>query len=419
MAVLSSLTPASINRVFYDDRIEDIPFDDETDLVAINIETYTAARGYQIASKYRKRNIKVVLGGFHATLMPDEASLHADAVLIGEAEGVWSQLLEDLKKNKLKKTYEREKGSAIEYVIPDRSIFHGKKYPKISLVETGRGCMFGCEFCSVTHFFKKSYHPRPLDIIVKEIKQLHNKIVFFVDDNIGSDRKRARELFNALIPLKIYWISQVSMDICNDEELLKLMKKSGCQGVLIGFESLDSDVLTRMGKGVNRAIKSYDYVVKKLHSYNIEIYATFVMGYGETKKVFQDTLRFGVRNKLLYLAFNHLVPFPGTPIYAKLESERRLLYKKWWLEPGYRFGDVAFHPTNMSSSELTNLCLSYRYKFFNLRSILRRLLNRVHWANHIKIQAYAILNFMANHETTTRRSLLIGGAPNLIKKNHE
>lgn len=411
LAVLSSLTPSSVSRVMYDDRIEEIPFDEATDLAAINVETYTAARAYQIAHEYRKRNVKVVLGGFHATLMPEEASHHADTVIVGEAEGVWGSLLDDLSEGRLKEIYRGDGESAIGTQMPDRSIFRGKGYPRISLVETGRGCRYGCEFCSVSAFFRRTYKARAIESIVQEIKQLKNTMIFFVDDNIGADRRRAKELFNALIPLKIKWMGQVSMDICDDEEALLLMRKSGCQGVLIGFESLDFSVLNKMGKSVNRTAEEYERVVRKLHRHNIEIYATFVMGYDDTEQAFRDVYKFGVDNKLLYLAFNHLVPFPGTPLYLRLEKEGRLLNDKWWLKPGYRFGDVVFRPSAMSAAALTDLCLKYRSSFYNPNSILKRLANKVHWSSPLKLQAYAYMNLSARDEAAARRSLLIGGAP--------
>ncbi|MBN2120777.1 MAG: radical SAM protein [Candidatus Omnitrophica bacterium] len=409
IAVLSSLTPKAIQRVLYDDRLEDIPFDEPTDLVAINMETYTAARAYQIAGEYRRRNVKVVLGGFHATLMPDEALSYADAVVVGEAEGVWGELLDDFSAGRLKRFYKQNETVVIKDLIADRSIFNGKKYINLSLVETGRGCKFGCEFCSVARFFDSKYKKRSIDAIVKEIKQLKNRMIFFVDDNIGIDSNHAKNLFRALIPLKIKWMSQVSMHICNDEELLGLMVKSGCQGVLVGFESLNPVSLQKMGKEVNQIIKDYKFVVRQFHRHNIAIYATFIMGYDDTEQTFKDVYRFGLDNKLMYLAFNHLVPFPGTPLYKRFKRQGRLLYDKWWLKPGYRFGDLVFHPSTMSADELTGLCLKYRYAFFSLWSNLRRLLNKAHWSSPQRFLAYIVLNLFANRETAARRSLIIGG----------
>lgn len=412
IAVLSALTPPKITRVFYDDRLEEIPFGEAVDLVAINMEAYTAARAYQIADEFRCRNVTVVLGGVHATLMPEEATNHADSVVIGEAEEVWGQLLNDFSSGRLQKFYKAEDCSTIRDIIPDRSIFQGKKYLPLVLVETARGCRFRCEFCSVAAYYKSQYKTRSIDIIVKEISEIKKKTIFFVDDNICLDRDRSKRLFQVLIPLKIKWVSQVSMHICKDYELLSLMKKSGCQGVLIGFESMNRNVLHNMKKDANQTNTDYGFVVSQFHRYGMAIYATFVMGYNDTVANFEEIYRFGIAKRILYVAFNHLVPFPGTPLYERLEREKRLKYEKWWLEPSYRFGDVVFNPTNLSAEELTDLCWKYRYKFYNLASSARRLAGRIYWLSFYRLLVYIMLNIRAKAEFTARRRLLIGGWDN-------
>ncbi|NOX97454.1 MAG: radical SAM protein [Nitrospirae bacterium] len=410
IAVLSALTPTKTKRVFYDDRLESVPFNEKTDLVAINMEAYTAFRAYQIADEFRRRNVTVVLGGVHATLMPEEAITHADSVLIGEAEGVWGKLLDDFSCGKLQKFYKDDSCRSVKDVIPDRSIFQGKNYLNIALVETGRGCGFECEFCSVTKYYNGQYKMRSIDIIIEELMTVRNKPIFFVDDNISLYPERAKKLFRSLIPLKIKWMSQMSMHVCKDEELLELMKKSGCLGVLIGFESMNKDALRIMKKNANQAVKNYDFVVNQYHRHNIAIYATFVMGYDDTTAdTFKEIYRFGIENKLIYLAFNHLVPFPGTPLYDRLKRENKLKYDRWWLEPGYRFGEVVFKPENISAEELTSLCWEYRYKFFSLNSNLKRLANKVHWSSLPRFLTYMMLNFGAKREITARKGLLIGG----------
>lgn len=409
IGVLSALTPPGIQKVFYDDRVEDIPYEEPTDLVAINAETYTAARAYQIAYEYRKKNVKVILGGFHPTLMPEEAVQYADAVLIGHAEGVWQDVLDDVRAGRLNKFYQTRDTKDAFCVPPDRSIFEGKGYPRLSLVETGRGCCFGCEFCSITHFFQRTYKSRPIEDVVEEIKKLGKKTIFFVDDNIGVNRERSKKLFKALIPLKIKWISQVSMGVAHDEEFLRLMKKSGCQGVLIGFESFNPETLRIMGKDVNKTYETYDKVVQQFHKYGLPIYATFVMGYRDSEEDFEKIYRFGIRNKVTYIAFNHLMPFPGTRLYERLEREGRLRTPKWWLEPNYRFGDVVYNPENISAEELTELCLKYRYKYFNLHSILRRMFHGMYLFDLFLLFSYLLLNLTAKHQAKARRDLIIGG----------
>src|SRR4051812_43905063 len=240
-ATLAGLTPKDVDVRFYDDRMELIPFDEPTDLVAISVETYTAKRAYQIASSYRARGVPVVMGGFHAALCPDEVALHAEAVVIGEAELLWPRVLDDARHGRLEKFYRQAERPSLAALNPDRSIFRGKRYLPIGLVEAGRGCHFKCEFCAVQTVFNSTQTRRPIDKIIAELKTLRHekKLFFFVDDNITSNMEQAKEFFRALVPLKIRWVSQSSINAAHDEEFLELLARSGCQGVLIGFESLN------------------------------------------------------------------------------------------------------------------------------------------------------------------------------------
>jgi radical SAM superfamily enzyme YgiQ (UPF0313 family) len=410
IAVLSALTPPGISKSFFDDRLEDIRYEEPTDLVAINVETYTAKRAYQIAACYKKKGVPVVMGGFHATLLSEEVSRHADAVVVGAAEGVWEQVIRDTQEGMLQKKYHAREQDQDKYVPAERSIYRHKPYSNLNLIETGRGCCFKCEFCSVTHFFRHNYTPRAIEDIVSEIRSLKSKNIFFIDDNIAADPKRARQLFKALLPLKIRWVSQISMQIYQDNELLTLMQESGCAGVLIGFESLKPATLNAMQKDVNKHNLQYAEVVSQFHKHKIAIYATFMFGYSETEEDFQQVYNFGVENKLLYLAFNHVTPFPGTPLYARLKKEGRLLYDRWWLADNYYFGQLTFLPNNTSPEQLTALCFKYRYKFFSLNSIFKRLLgNRNYWQSFLHWLAFLYLNGTAKRETRSRQCLLIGG----------
>ena len=410
IAQLASLTPKDIKLEFFDDRVEEIDYQTDTDLVAINIETYTAKRAYEIARKFRERGKKIIMGGFHATLNPDEVIQHADIVLVGEAENIWDQIIKDFRNNNLQKKYQSEVRPKLDGLIPDRSIYKDKKYLKLGLVEAGRGCYYNCNFCSVTNFYNHSYTPRSIKDIVKEIKQLDNKYYFFVNDNICADFKYAKELFRALIPLKIKWVSQASINIARDEELLDLMKKSGCIAVLIGFESLDTESLKEMQKPAINRTDIYDKSIKKIYKYGINIYATFVFGYTEKdEKIFEQTYQFAKKHKFLLVAFNHLVPFPGTPLYKKLDQENKLIYKKWWLEPHFRFGDVAFRPDNISPEKLAGLCHIYRREFYSLSSLWRRLLNfKTNFRSFNAFYIFFLVNIISRIDARKRKGLPLG-----------
>jgi radical SAM superfamily enzyme YgiQ (UPF0313 family) len=407
MAVLAGLTPDDIEVNFYDDRLEVIPYNEKTDLVAINVETYTARRSYQIAANFRQRGVPVILGGYHPTLMPEEAAQFADSVLIGEAEDVWREAINDTKSKSVKKFYRSVQRPILNGTKPRRNIFAGKRYIPITLIESGRGCGFSCAFCSVTSFYKHSYNSRPIEEIVKEIELTRKKDIFFVDDNITADFVHAKKLFRALIPLKINWISQGSINMATDEELLALMKKSGCLGLLIGFESLNEENLAQMGKSWNIRSGEYEIALRKFREIGIVIYGTFIFGYdGDTNDSIRKTLDFALNQKLFLAAFNHLVPFPGTPLYGQLESQKRLLTEKWWLDANYKFGDVAFRPKNFTPQGLSDACMKAREDFYKLSSVLRRATDFQNNCRNLSMAVkYFVYNLFSQREIRNRQGL--------------
>ena len=325
IALLSALTPAEWERTFFDDRLEPIDYEKPTDLVAISIETFTACRGYEIAREYRKRKVPVIIGGYHATFCPDEVLKNADAVCVGEAEGIWQDILDDALAKRLSGKYIAPRTSNLIEIHPDRSVFDGRNYFKIALVETGRGCHFKCSFCSITAFHQATYRRKSVDFIVDEIKEIKEKVIFFVDDNIVGDNQNLEALFKALVPLKIKWVSQASLNLTKNEELLDLMVKSGCEGLLVGFESLNRENLKRVGKSVNLAC-DYEQAIKILRRHGIPVYGTFMFGLdGDSTTVIADTVKFARKQKLFMAAFNHVVPFPGTPLYEELLEQNRLI----------------------------------------------------------------------------------------------
>ncbi len=410
-ATIAGLTPDDVDISFYDDRMEKIPYHLPTDAVVISIETYTAKRAYQIASQYRKRKIPVIMGGFHATLMPEEVTQYAEAVVVGEAEPLWAQVIEDLKKSNLQRVYRSEKRPGLENIKPDRSIFKGKKYLPIGLIETGRGCPHSCDFCAIASFFDSSHRSRPVDDIVQEILSLKKEknVFFFVDDNFIGNKKHAKELMRALIGLNVRWITQMSIDGAWDDELLELMDRSGCMGVLIGFETLNSDNLALMNKDFNASHGGYIKALEKLNQYNIRIYATFVFGYDhDTRESFEETVKFAIEQKFYIAAFNHLTPFPSTPLYEKLKSEGRMIYSNWWLDDNYRYNDVPFNPKNLLPQEITDLCVESRYEFYSVKSIFKRVLSATNRKNGFMLRNYFPINWMHRSDVSGRNGYPLG-----------
>src|SRR5262245_20116604 len=204
-ATIAGLTPPDIDIRFYDDRMEPIPFDERTDLVAISVETYTARRAYQIASEYRRRRVPVVMGGFHPTLCPDETTEYAESVVVGEAEGIGRRVIDDFRQGRMERVYRAERRPSLASVRPDRRIFRGKRYLPIGLVEAGRGCHFKCDFCAVQAVFNSTQTRRPLDRVIEEITSIRDsrKLFFFVDDNITSNLAEAKAFLRELAPLNI------------------------------------------------------------------------------------------------------------------------------------------------------------------------------------------------------------------------
>ena len=391
---IAAITPDDIEIKFYDDRVEEINFEEDADLVAITVETYTAKRAYFISSKFRKRGIPVIMGGFHPTLVPNECAKYADSIVIGEVEGVWNNLINDVKNNNLKPFYQKILTSFPKGIMPKRAIYNDKKYLPVCLIESARGCPYNCEFCSVTNFYNHNYKIRPIDDFIKDMKTSGKKTFFIVDDNIVADIKRTKELLRAMIPLNIIWAGQGSIHVAEDEELLYLLKKSGCKMLLIGFESLNKKALNKMNKKWNLTIGEYDKLIANIYKYDIGIYATFVFGYGdEDEETFKNTYKFALKNKFLFGTFNHLLPFPGTPLYERLKKENKLLYKKWWLKDNYKYGDISFKPDKLSPEELRDLCVKYRRKFFSTSSILKRALN---FRGNLKSPSFAMIYFVQN-----------------------
>ena len=371
IAVLNSLTPENIERELFDDRIELINYDTKTDLVVITVETYTAKRSYQIAEEFRKRGVTVVMGGYHVTLIPEEAEQHADCIVTGNAEGIWSELLNDYRRNQLKKVYHG--GSGFADILPDKSIFNGKKYLPVSLVEIGRGCVHSCEFCAVSRYYRHHYYCRNHDQILSDVMRSNHKYHFLVDHNLIADHNKAKLIFEKITPLNIKWAGQGTLAIARDMELLKKMKKSGCEIILIGFESLEEESLRQMNKTWNKAMGERGELVKRIHSAGIGIYATFVFGYdGDTPKTFENTLEFAKKHHFYTAAFNHLLPFPGTNLYQRLKEENRLLHKQWWLDGDYHYGELAFKPKHLSPEQLSSLCRNTRKEFSSLPVVLHR-----------------------------------------------
>ena len=366
---LAALTPNRFEVSIVDENVEELNFDEEVALVGITVMTATSSRSYKTADRYREKGITVVLGGFHPSALPEEAIQHADSVVIGEAEEIWSQLLRDFELGKIKEFYRRKEFANLENLpIPRRDLLKRRSYRLFNTIETTRGCTFNCSFCSVSSHFGNSCRFRPVEDVVKEVKSLKGKYLFFVDDNIVGDPGRTRKLFKALIHCKKKWIGQGSLTFAYNEELVKLAAKSGCIGMFIGFESISQASLREVGKSFN-VVKQYGETIKRMHTYEISVHGAFIFGFdNDDKGVFERTVEFINENKLDSVSFSALVPFPGTPLYQKLSKENRIETKDW-----SKYGGAVFQPKLMSREELNEGCKLAWKECYSFKSIFRRL----------------------------------------------
>lgn len=372
LTTIAALTPPEIEVAITDENVEPIDFDEEVDLVGLTAMTMHAPRAYEIADRFRARGISVVMGGLHASSLPQETKQHVDAVLIGEAEGVWKKLLHDFQNGHLKPFYKSNHFCSFEaQPHPRLDLLKKKRYWTINCVQATRGCPFSCDFCSVAHFFGNTYRYRPVDEVIEEIKSLPPGYFTFVDDNIMGKPTYAKELFQKLTPLKRKWTSQGSLNMAKDTKLLKMAKDSGCSALFVGIESLSQDNLSSMNKSINH-VSQYEEAIKKIRDHGIMVAGSFIFGFDyDDEAVFERTVKFCEKNKIELPIFFILTPAPGTRLYQRMEKEGRILHKDW---SKYNGSNVVFKPKLLSEETLSS---GYGWAFreiYSYQSMAKRIL---------------------------------------------
>ena len=370
LPTLAALTLKDWEVEILDARVTPVDYNARVDLVGITGFTAEMPSAYEIADNFRKNGVKVVMGGVHVSAMSDEALQHADTVVIGEAELIWDNLLEDFKTGKLKQRYKADNLCDMKnMVIPRRDLLNRKMYSGFNTLQATRGCPFNCDYCAVTAFFGHEFRVRPIDEVIAEIKGFDTKEFFFMDDNIVGRPKYAKELFQRLIPLKITWGSQASITMAKDPELLNLYARSGGKYAFIGLESLSQKNLESMHKGWNSA-KDYKEAIKKIQDAGINVVGSFVFGLDEDDKtVFKTTFDFIMETRMDAAQFHILTPLPGTVTYGILQKQGRIIDRDW---AKYHTGEVVFQPKGMTVEELQN---GYYWIFRNtytIKNILKR-----------------------------------------------
>ncbi len=351
LPTLAALVPPELNAevTLVDEGVDEIHLDAEADLVGISAITGTSLRAYEIAAHFRKRGIPVVLGGVHPTLLPQEAQRHADVLVTGYAEESWPQLLRDWQAGTLKAHYMQRPGLKLANLpLPRRDLMDGGGFTAMHTIEATRGCVHHCEFCVVPSAWGKPLQ-RPVGEVIEELRHFKAKRLIFLDLNLIADIPYAKELFTALIPLKLKWGGLATTLITRDPELLELAAKSGCKGLLIGFETLSESALKGMHKAFNLKQDYYE-VVRRLHAHDIAVMGTFVFGFDQdTRHTIEEVVDFVQTAHIDLPRYAIQTPFPGTPLFNRLQIEGRILTEDWTLYDGQH---VVYLPTHMSPQDL-------------------------------------------------------------------
>jgi len=375
LTILASLFPKNYEVKIVNEVIEEIDFESEVDLVGITALTCVSQRAYEVADRFREKGVKVILGGVHPSLLPEEAKEHGDSVFIGEAEGRLEKVLKDFEAGMLQPFYRDHQWHDLKGMPLPRRDLLGKRYsPVFKAIETTRGCPHRCDFCSVPTINGKRYRPRPLDEIDQELSSIIKKrgeYLFVADDNVAAREDYALGLFDIFKHHGVKWMGFATVQIAKNENLLRKAKESGCISLFIGFESLIQENLDDVSK---RFVNTEELprLVRIIQGHQIGIHGSFIFGFdGDDRQVFRKTVEFVQKNNVELPTFSILTPFPGTPLLKRMEQESRIIDCNW---SHYDMSHVVFRPKKMTVQELQEGYLWAQKYACAPRSILKRLL---------------------------------------------
>ena len=394
LPLLAALTPDDWETELIYEVIEDVPFDTDADLIGVSTMGHGVIRSIDIAKEYRRRGKTVILGGYMASIMPEEAVKYCDSLIIGDAELVWQQMLSDFENGKLKKTYEKPlEGNWYSTPSPRFDLLEGKNLGDFLPVQAGRGCPNSCSFCSVSCLYSGRYVKRPLPEVIRDIEQIKSlgyKKILLLDDNIFSDRKYLDSLLDTLIKLDISWMSQCEITIGKDNDLLEKLQKSGCTTLSFGLESISRESLISMDKGW-AVPAEYDSLIQNIRNHGIDVSTEMVVGgEGDTLESIRMTKDFIERNKISVPRFYILTPFPGTRFFDQIKEEGRLVNNDIY---SYDGTSAVYRPKNMTPDELTQAYWELYSELFTIKSIIKRNIFR---KEMLKTPARCIFNMGVN-----------------------
>jgi len=368
---VAAATPAGWDIVLADEVHEDVPFDANFDVVGITAMTHQAYRAYEIADRFRSQGVTVVLGGIHPTVLPEEAGLHADAVVIGEAEPVWASLLGDFTEGKMQKAYRAVISEGGNLSIPwgRRDIFSGKKYLTTQTLQASRGCPYDCPFCITTNYFGKSFRYRDPDDVLAELRTFSGRLVVFLDDNILGDAARAKPILAGMKGMGVKWGGQANLRFAEDPEAVRLLADSGCIGIFVGIESMAGEHANHPKTGSRY---SQSDLIKRIRDTGVVVEASMIFGFDDHDEgVFERTVRFLEDCKPSLPTFHILTPYPGTALFEKFDGEGRLLHKDW---TRYDHGQVVFRPRLMTPEQLYKGWQQARWEAYRWPKIIDRVM---------------------------------------------
>jgi radical SAM superfamily enzyme YgiQ (UPF0313 family) len=401
LELLAARTPPDWDVRIIQEPFDRIDFDAEVDLVGITVVTNTANRAYEIADEYRKRGKKVIMGGIHPTILPQEALDHCDAVCLAEGETIWPDILQDFQNGRLQPLYKQDQLTDLEnypLINHEKIARRRSRFFDIGTIETSRGCPYDCDFCSVSIIHGRKIRNRALKPVLKEMESINNRILFFVDNNIISSVPYAKQLFREMVPLKKRWTAQATIAFAKDRELVRLASDAGCFGLLVGLESVVDEGFQQYKKSL-KSLEELKEALKLLKDHGITVLATMVFGHDfDTKDSIRRTLDNLLNLDLITASLGILVPYPGTRVADRLEKQNRLLSKDWSL---YDINNLLFEPRNFSRDEFVEEMQNLRKKYFSFPPVAKRIIS--HAGNSIWVGIG--LNVAMNHHNKPRSSL--------------